>query len=311
MHRLLTAVTKTLGMTRTWRGRRISEITPQMRWGFVDPEGDSTFDGAEAETDVTSDPDQIELAMLKYAGQTTKSFEGWAVETYRHIGAQFCRSGADFIKLDLTAPPLSRALTEHSATLFDAGLTPQLEIGDMSCSVKSFTLEEGAADVESKVLGFWTPRELSYHMQAGADGPEAAYTSTRFELEKIVLEVEFSGHEAFFTGAHNEPTVQKTLVNDRLQALQHELRDLREQMSQGKLTADQRPRLAEIGQLIREEQCQPTVDTPQPRSLVTHAWTFETDTPRLSKGQLPVWRASNINNALDVEVGRRRQPQIA
>lgn len=82
-------------------------------------------------------------------------------------------------------------------------------------------------------------------------------------------------------------------------------------MSQGKLTADQRPRLAEIGQLIREEQCQPAVDTPQPRSLVTHAWTFETDTPRLSKGQLPVWRASNINNALDVEVGRRRQPQIA
>lgn len=215
-----------------------------MRWGFVDPEGDSTVDGAEAETDVTSDPDQIELAMLKYAGQsavhydfscvsltpldtagqTTKSFEGWAVETYRHIGAQFCRSGADFIKLDLTAPPLSRALTEHSTTLFEAGLTPQLEIGDMSCSVKSFTLEEGAADVESKVLGFWTPRELSYHMQAGADGPEAAYTSTRFELEKIVLEVEFSGHETFFTGAHNEPTVQKTLVNDRLQALQHELR---------------------------------------------------------------------------------------
>ena len=82
-------------------------------------------------------------------------------------------------------------------------------------------------------------------------------------------------------------------------------------MSQSKLSTDEQPRLAELGQLIQAEKQQTAVEAPQPRALVIPTWTFETDTPRLSKGQLPVWRVTNINNALDIEVGRRRHPHIA
>jgi hypothetical protein len=59
----------------------------------------------------------------------------------------------------------------------------------MECRVVSLVIEEGAADVETKVFGIWTPREFSYHLRAGADGPEASMTSKRYDLEKLVVEV--------------------------------------------------------------------------------------------------------------------------
>jgi hypothetical protein len=96
----------------------------------------------------------------------------------------------------------------------------------MACSIKSFALEEGAADQETKVFGIWTPREFSHHLRAGSEGPEATMTSTRYELEKIVLEVQFEGTETYTaegTAATPAPTVATPTTSAHLQQLQAEL----------------------------------------------------------------------------------------
>lgn len=95
-------------------------------------------------------------------------------------------------------------------------------------------------------------------------------------------------------------------------------------MKRGGLTADERPRLGQLGELIREESArhagQPAENQQPARvavaeaeavgEVVVHTWTFECDTPRLTKGEMPMWRVVNINHALEIESGRQRQPEL-
>ena len=96
--------------------------------------------------------------------------------------------------------------------------------------------------------------------------------------------------------------------------------ELRRQMKVAPLNEAQQSRLSELRGEINAEK-QRTNDNnnggvgstsraaPVPVPVVHH-WVFESDTPRLSKGELPTWRVTNINDALDIDVGRRRWPEI-
>ena len=58
----------------------------------------------------------------------------------------------------------------------------------VGCYVADVQAVHGAADVEGKVMGIWTPRELRYYLRAGADGPEAEIMMDRsgtFPLQRV------------------------------------------------------------------------------------------------------------------------------
>ena len=92
-------------------------------------------------------------------------------------------------------------------------------------------------------------------------------------------------------------------------------------MRQGTLPLAEHSRMAELGALIRAEMAKvssfekgggvPLVqELPAETTSVTHRWVFEADTPKLSRGEGPVWRVTNINDALDIPTGRRRAPGV-
>ena len=79
----------------------------------------------------------------------------------------------DFIRYDMTTPPLSRALNDviaHYGAHNVATRSPP-SCADVTATVLQIDLEAGAADQENKIFGMWTERELWFHLREGVCSP--------------------------------------------------------------------------------------------------------------------------------------------